>query len=182
MFTILNRLRGTRAYFAKAVLLGILVYAISNDFMAGIGVALAYAIGESFGWGKWVGALAYPYQITKDMKAEREGIYNGIFWFADKIRPMNENYYKHCYTALVIRGLYWWVPVFSVLWYFDIVALWYAIIASVILAFAFPESVIFARDEIPTVSFGRFSMNGVWEKAEVIYGFCIDLVLLGAIL
>jgi hypothetical protein len=49
MFTILNRLRGTRAYFAIAVLLGILVYAISNDFMVGIGVALAYLICEAFG-------------------------------------------------------------------------------------------------------------------------------------
>jgi hypothetical protein len=187
MFTILNRLRGTHAYFAKIIGIGLgaVVYLLTENYIAAVLMILSYIIGESFGWGKWVGALAYPYQITKDMKAEREGIYNGIFWLANKIRPMSESYHNHCYTALVIRGFYWWIPVFSVLWYFNIVALWYAIVASVILAFAFPESVILARDynkEIPTIRFGFFSVNGIWEKSEIIYGFCMDLVLLGIIL
>ena len=108
MFTILNRYRGTYGWFAKvnAVVLGLLVYYFTRDYLVAPLCSIGYLIGESFGWGEWVGNLT-THRKNKTDTLEDEGENNGIKYIATRLVPnWSVAYLKYCRVALGLRGLY----------------------------------------------------------------------------
>lgn len=81
MEIILNRWRGTGDifYISKFAITGTMIYAFYlgllfgsiTEWYIGILVLIGFLIGESFGWGKWVGSLCYP-ENTNLQKGEIE--------------------------------------------------------------------------------------------------------------
>ena len=88
MFLILNCLRGTYGWFAKVngVVLGLLVYLVFGNLYVSLAVAIGYVLGESFGWGEWVGNLSVHRKETTDT-LEDEGKNNGIQYVAIRLVP-----------------------------------------------------------------------------------------------
>ena len=72
MFLILNRLRGTQGIWSKIIglLLALVVQIAFNNPYVAIAVGLGYIIGESFGWGDWIGCLTSNRNNYKDTTDE----------------------------------------------------------------------------------------------------------------
>ena len=181
MMTILNRLRGTQGLWSKIIglLLALIVQiAFCNPYVS-IAVGLGYIIGESFGWGEWIGNLSVHKSDVGVLGDE--GKNNGIQWLASKIVPdYTTNYINYCRVALAIRGFYWWLPTLAPLYFigFNPIALALAIL---VLSIGFPiacEIGYRLRDKINFHKYG-FSVAGGWEIQEVAYGLIQDLVLIG---
>ena len=178
---VLNRLRGIRGFVAKVIglLLGILVYLLSSNYYVAIAVCAGYIIGESFGWGEWIGNLAV-YKNNVRTKALEDGKSNGIQWLAKKIVPNYKyNYINYCRVALAIRGLYWWIPTLIPLYFIGISPL--VLITSIIfLSLGFPLA---CEIGYRTSKIWNFKyMSGGWEHQEVWYGLLQDIVLFNLIL
>ena len=181
MFAFLNRLRGTSNVYTKvfAIVFATIYGSITGSIIVFGLMFIAFILGESFGWGKWLGSLAYPELVTDEIKNDREGYNNGIHWIANKLSPQNRDFLRYCSIALAIRGIYWWLPVYLVIWWAGVVNLLTALILAILLGVLFPISVLLTRkyeEVIPTVNFKWLSIDGVWEKSEVVYGIFIGLL------
>jgi len=183
MMTILNRLRGTQGLWSKinGLLLAFIVLAIWGNVWVAIAVGLGYIIGESFGWGLWVGNLTEHMNDT--MPDDGEGKNNGIQWIARKLVPSYAtNMVRYCQVALSIRGFYWWLPTLAPLYFVGFNP--YAIaVAVLILSVGFPlacEIGYLLKDKVHFEKYG-FSVVGGWEIQEIAYGLIQDLVIIGLI-
>lgn len=145
MEIILNRWRGTGVIFLNikgvqiyALYLFILISLLSN-FINGLVIAVLFLIGESFSWGKWVGSLCHPENITDEVKNNKCGkSFPYIHYMANYIQNQDENYKLYCQIALVIRGFIWWTPLMILLGYLDLLNWLVVILNSFILAIGFP--------------------------------------------
>lgn len=181
MFLILNRLRGTQGLWSKIIglLLALVVQIVFNNPYVAIAVGLGYIIGESFGWGEWIGTLSCNRTVVEN---NEEGKNNGIQWLASKIVSPTKDWLNYCRVALAIRGLYWWLPTLAPLYFvgFSIEILTLMILT---LSFGFPvacELGYYFRDKISFEKYG-LSYIGGWELQEGFYGLMQDLVLIGGI-
>ena len=185
MMTILNRLRGTQGLWSKIIglLLAFIVLAIWGNVWVAVAVGLGYIIGESFGWGLWVGALSVHRESTPN-KTEDEGANNGIQWLARKLVPDWQNMFLHyCRVALTIRGFYWWLPTLAPLYFVGFNPLFLAGCIT-FLSIGFPiacELGYYFRDKISFDKFG-LSYSGGWELQEGFYGLMQDLVFISLVL
>jgi hypothetical protein len=184
MLTVLNRLRGTYGYFSHVtgLTIGILFYLFTNDIYTALGLYVMYVFGESFGWGKWIGGVYRNYRgvPTASIVADEEGRNNGIHFIANLINPETKNYYRYCFTALWIRGFYWFALAMLPLvigGYLDIPN--YLVIA-ILIGYGFPISVKLGT--YTTKKFNFKYMNDFWEHAEVWYGLMQDIALILIIL
>ena len=186
MFLILNRLRGTQGLWSKIIglLLALVVQIAFGNPYVSILVGLGYIIGESFGWGLWVGCLSVHRENTTN-KTEDEGANNGIQWLARKLVPnyLTDGFLNYCRVALTIRGFYWWLPTLAPLYFvgFSIELLTAMIL---LLSISFPiacELGYYFRDKISFEKFG-LSYRGGWELQEGFYGLMQDIVLVSLIL
>lgn len=181
MMLILNRLRGTNGVWSKAIglLLALVVQiAFCNPYVS-IAVGLGYIIGESFGWGLWVGSLAVHREATPN-KTEDEGANNGIQWLARKLVPdYLNNWLWYCRVAMVIRGFYWAFPTLAPLYFVGFN--FYVLLGCILfLSLGFPlayELGYYLRDKISFEKYG-LSFNGGWELGEAIVGLEQDLVII----
>lgn len=174
MFTILNRLRGMNGVWSKfnGLLLAYIIYSVSHNHYIALSVGILYIIGESFGWGDWVGTLSER-GYTEMPKPYNEGENNGIKWLSSKIISPSENWLNHCRVALFIRGLYWCVCLFPLVFFIE----WYfVLLAIVILSFAFPLACELGYHTSKLWNFKY--MTGGWEHHEVWYGLAQDIVIL----
>ena len=184
MFLILNRLRGTQGLWSKIIglFLALVVQIAFNNPYVSVAVGLGYIIGESFGWGLWVGCLTVHRNDTTN-KTEDEGANNGIQWLSRKLVPNYlDNFVNYCRVALTIRGLYWWIPTLAPLYFvgFSIEILTLMIFS---LSIGFPiacELGYFFRDKISFEKYG-LSYSGGWELQEGFYGLMQDIVLIGGL-
>ena len=156
----LNRLRGTYSYFSKVngVLLGLLFWWAINPLVGSL-VAIGYILGESMGWGQWIGQ-----QCGSPLECGDEGEKNGIKWIASKFVDCGTERYNK--IALVIRGFYWWFPTLAPLFFvmdFSVVAL-----SIITLSFGFQISLDWASG----------TGKPKWDNAEYIYGGIQDVVFL----
>ena len=180
MMTIANRLRGTYGWFAKAngVVLGLLVYLAFGNPYVSLAVAIGYVLGESFGWGDWVGCLTTNRNNCKD--TTDEGKSNGIMWLSQKIVPdWRTNFIEYSRVALTIRGFYWWLPTLAPLYFvgFNPLVLLGCIL---FLSVGFPiacEIGYLLRDKISFEKCGLEFRRG-WELQEGVYGLMQDLVII----
>lgn len=172
--TIANRLRGTYGWFAKVngVVLGLLVYLVFGNPYVSLAVAIGYVLGESFGWGDWVGCLTTNRNNYKD--TTDEGKSNGIMWLSQKIvHDWKTNFIEYSRVALTIRGFYWWFLALAPLYF---VADGLLITVSILfLSIGFP---IACEIGYYTSKLWNFKyMDGGWEHSEVWYGLAQDIVI-----
>jgi len=176
MFTILNRLRGTRGYFSKVISVVILlsVYFLFRDIYVAVASGLGYLLGESFGWGNWVGNLT-SIRSNEQPPNDDEGRNNGIQFISKFLVPdYKTNYMLYSRVALSIRGIYWWLPTLLPL-YFVGIDIYVLLIAIVGLSILFPVACEIGHI---TSNYWRFRyMNGPWEHQEVWYGLFQDIVI-----
>jgi hypothetical protein len=91
--------------------IGLVVGFLSFDPFYGFIALSLYILGESMGWGKWVGYL------TADEAPENYDDLEGydfpyIHKTANLIVKERKNYKLYCQVALAIRGFYWWTPLY----------------------------------------------------------------------
>lgn len=184
MFIILNRLRGTQGLWSKIIglLLALVVQIAFYNPYVSIAVGLGYIIGESFGWGLWVGCLSVHRENTTN-KTEDEGANNGIQWLARKIVPNYlDNFVNYCRVALTIRGFYWWLPTLAPLYFvgFNPIDLTLSVF---VLSLGFPIACEIGYYTSKKFSFSKygFDMVGGWEHQEGVYGALQDLVVIGLV-
>ena len=158
----LNRLRGTRSWWAKiiAIFLGVVFGVTAQSYAVGIAVAIGYLAGESMGWGEAIGGLIQRIADRFLSTKRRDGLKNGIQWITLKFAEIDTDDYF--VTWLFIRGLYWWTLTFiSLYWVLDPLLVTITIL---FLASWFPLSVLMAE-----------SNDVQWERAENIYGGAQDI-------
>lgn len=179
MFLILNRLRGTYGLFAKVngVVLGLLFYLAFGNPYVSLAVAIGYVLGESFGWGEWVGNLSVHRKETTDT-LEDEGANNGIQYIATRLVPnWSVAYLKYCRVALVLRGLYWWTPTLIALCFITNPFLVISCVIVLALSFTLACELGYITSKLWNFKY----MSGGWEHQEVWYGLFQDLVILSLI-
>lgn len=184
MEILLNRWRGTGKIFSISIfnITGTIIYALYlglllgliTQWYVGILVLIGFLIGESFGWGKWVGALCYP-ETKKDLEKEyqdKEG-YNFPFihYLANFITPEKKDFFKYCNLALYFRGMIWGLFLYLALVLFDYISYLEYIIISIIYGIGFPLSCYLSRKKSFNYKNKFISIVGKWESQEVYYGF-----------
>lgn len=163
---------------------------LAMNAFAGLAVLVAYLVGESKGWGEWVGALTRL--ETKDEEwlqrqyDDEEGwglpfIHNiANFVFKEKIEGTLEErliqYNKYAITALTVRGMLWWGLVYGVMALFGVVSVWSAIVATILLGIGFPVACWLGKNWKYTNKIGILSFSRGWENQEIIYGLIQGLV------
>ena len=184
MLTILNRLRGTWAIMAKVtgVVLGIAFYIATGEVYMSAMITIGYILGESMGWGKWIGGIISGHRgpATAQQQAEKEGTNNGIHWIANRIAPQTVNFYRYSQVALFIRGFYWWAITLFPLTYAGFMPAGEWILASVLVGAGFPISVMIGVKT--EKEFKLKMMESAWTQAEVWYGFIQDIFIISIII
>lgn len=177
MMLILNRLRGTQGIWSKIIglLLALVVQITFNNPYVAIAVGLGYIIGESFGWGEWIGTLTGDRNFKQ---LNEEGKNNGIQWLASKVIDPSKDWINYCRVALTIRGFYWWLPTLAPLYFVGFNP--YVLLGCIaFLSVGFPiacELGYYFRDKVSFEKFG-LSYSGGWELQEGFYGLMQDVVL-----
>jgi len=183
METFLNRLRGTGNIFSISIfnINGALIYALYlgllfgliTQWYIGILVSICFFIGESFGWGKWVGSLCYPENINlQGAYKDKEGYsfpyihHISNFFVKEKI-----NYFKYCNLALGIRGFIWGLCLYLALVLFNYISHLEYFIVSIIYGIGFPLACYLSRKKSFNYKSKFISIVGKWESQEVYYGF-----------
>ena len=181
MMLILNRLRGTQGLWSKIIglILALVVQIAFNNSYVSVAVGLGYIIGESFGWGEWIGTLTGDRNFKQ---LNEEGKNNGIQWLASKVIDPSKDWINYCRVALTIRGFYWWLPTLAPLYF--VADTYIVTLAIVLLSAAFPLACELGRLTSPLFSFEykTFSIKGGWEHQEIWYGLMQDIVLIGVVL
>lgn len=159
--------------------------------LVGFAIFVAYLIGESKGWGEWVGALTTD--KIKDEKwlnaqyLDNEGkgfpyIHQSTNYFVpEQIEGTHEEkltqYNKYATLALSLRGFFWWGLVYGTLACFSIISIPLALAISVALGLAFPLACYIGKHIKFTKRFGILSFSQGWENQEVIYGLFQGIAL-----
>lgn len=176
MEILLNRWRGTGRIIG--FLTGNIIYALYISLLVGFmstwyyGIigALLYILGESMGWGKWVGYLTSD--TSKPNYDELEG-YNFpyIHKTASLVVNEREDYKSYCEVALAIRGFYWWTPLLIFLGFIDLLSWYQVTLNSIILAVGFPIACYIGKEWNFEYKSKYLNMSKGWENQEVVYGF-----------
>ena len=156
----------------------------TTAILVGLISGLLYILGESMGWGKWVGSLCYPNEHPVEQRYEdMEGYdFPYIHQTANAIVKERENYLAYCNIALGIRGLYWWLPLLMFMAVIGITSYWVAILGSVLLGIGFPLACYIARITKFEFTWWKVSCIGAWERQELIYGLMQGVVLWAVVL
>ena len=207
---ILNRLRGTGTIIdfgyiknihvtfngnhLYGLYLAIVVGLLSMNLYVGLAVLIAYLVGESKGWGEWVGSLSRVEPWTEkhlvDDYADAEGkTFPFIHQIANSIckeqvdgtfEQKCKQYKKYATLALALRGFYWWLPIYLVLAAFGVISWYVAVIAGVGLGLMFPLACELGRrwrfERVYDLKFIKLSFSRGWENQEVVYGAMQGLV------
>jgi hypothetical protein len=162
---LLNRLRGTgvikhfgtlnigkmsvRVNLNGSILYGlylaVLIGCVGASVWLGLAVLVAYLVGESKGWGEWVGSLSRVEPWTEKHLAEDYADDEGkkfpfIHQIANSVckeqiegsfEKRAKQYRKYATLALMLRGMYWWLPVYLVMAAFGVISWYAAVIAGV---------------------------------------------------
>ena len=170
-----------------ALVLGLL----AMNVWAGLAVLVAYLVGESKGWGEWVGALTR--WETKDEEwlqrqyDDEEGcgipfIHNiANFICKEQINGTLEEklkqYNKYAITALVVRGMLWWGLVYGTASIFGIVSALEAVVLTVALGIGFPLACWLGKKMDFSRKYGILHLSRGWENQELVYGVMQGIVL-----
>ena len=161
----------------------------------GLSVLVAYLVGESKGWGEWVGSLTRhepwdDYMLQHCYKDDEGKTFPFIyqitnFFIKEKIDGTFEErakqYRKYATLALMLRGMYWWLPVYLVLAAFGVISWYVAVIAGVVLGLMFPLAAELGRrwkfTKTYDLKFIKLSFSQGWENQEIVYGLFQGIAL-----
>ena len=171
---LLNRLRGIYGWFSKvnALTLALIFAIVTHNIQMSVLIGLGYLLGESFGWGKWIGSIGTRTPNPND----KEGRKIGIHYIANLVFNEKKDYLNYARLALALRGSLWWFLTLLPLVIFGYINFLTFAACVVFLGVAFPLSVEIARLTQNKISFKGF--KGYWEQAEVYYGLAQDIVLI----
>ena len=164
---------------------------LAMNVWVGLAVLVAYLVGESKGWGEWIGALTR--WESKDEKwlekqyKDNEGVgFPYVHQIANcvikeqvegTLEEKLKQYNKYATLALTLRGMYWWSLVYGVIAWFGLINLYeYAAIIA-ILGIGFPIAceigkMITSNGKIWIINYSRG-----WENQELVYGFIQGIAL-----
>ena len=215
---ILNRLRGTGVIkhfgtlniFGKSIrisfvgnhLYGLwiaLVFGIATmNVFVGLSVLIAYLLGESAGWGKWLGWLVTDVdkrniELVEWHQKDDEG--KGYQWihyiaslvlhekdksFSDEERISRQTSFST--LALTIRGIYWWMPMYLVLAIYGAIGYIEAIVIALLLGICFPLASYIGLNWNYKFKYRMFELSRGWENQEFIYGLFQGIAVLYVII
>lgn len=161
-----NRLRGTTNYlvWVPATVLAGAAWLLGYGMIPSLALAVAYVIGENWGWTRWIFGAKGVYDQGLDT-----GTKDGSLWITKLIADEKDKKWFH-QVGMSIRGLYWWTPVFSVMWWFGMTPWWMA------LAGTFSLSLLFFP--VYHMAFGlRLGDFRYLQKAEMMYGALYGAVI-----
>lgn len=177
--------------------LGLIVGLLTMNVYAGLAVLAAYLVGESKGWGEWVGSLTrhepWDDRMLQGNYLDEEGktfpfIYQiSNFFIKEKIdgtfKEQCEQYRKHATLALTLRGMYWWGLVYGVIAWFGLINLYeYAAIVA-ILGIGFPIACEIGKMITSNGKIWKIEWSQGWENQELVYGLiqgmCLWYVIIG---
>lgn len=163
---------------------------LAMNVWAGLAVLVAYLVGESKGWGEWVGALTR--WETKDEEwlqiqyKDNEGVgFPYIHQIANAIvkeriegtlEEKLKQYHRYAALALTLRGMFWWGLVYGTASMFGIVSVLEAVAITVVLGIGFPIACELGKRWDYNKKFGILHLSRGWENQEVIYGLMQGLV------
>ena len=189
MEILLNRWRGTGVIFYNikgvqiyALYLGLLVGFLS-DYLYGLIAIALFLIGESFAWGKWVGSLCHPENITDEVKNSKCGkSFPYIHHMANSIINQDKNYKLYCQIALTIGGFIWWSPIMILIGYIGLLDWYIVLLNTIILSIGFPIACIIGKNIDISYNSKYLNLSQGWQNEEVVYGIiqfvCITLTIL----
>ena len=157
---------------------------LAMNVWAGLAVLVAYLIGESKGWGEWVGALTRWETKDEEWLQKQYGDEEGLglpfihnianFVFKEKIEGTLEErliqYNKYAITALAVRGMLWWGLVYGTASIFGIVSVLEAIVITVLLGIGFPVACWLGKKMDFSRKYGILHLSKGWENQELVYG------------
>ena len=170
---------------------------LTMNVFVGLSVLVTYLLGESAGWGKWLGWLVTDVdkrnvKLVEGHQLDDEG--KGYPWihyivslvlpekdksFSDEERISRQTSFST--LALMIRGLYWWLPVYLVLAIFQIITYQEALIIATLLGIAFPIACEVGKrikfNKTYDLKFIKLSFSQGWENQEVVYGLFQGIAL-----
>lgn len=171
--------------------LALIVGLLTMNAWAGLLVLIAYLVGESKGWGEWIGALTR--WESKDEKwlekqyKDNEGVgFPYIHQIANcvikeqvegTLEEKLKQYNKYATLALTLRGVYWWSLVYGVIAWFGLINLYEYTAIVAILGIGFPIAceigkMITSNGKIWIINYSRG-----WENQELVYGFIQGIAL-----
>lgn len=155
----------------------------NTAILHGVIAGLLFTLGESMGWGKWIGYLVSFDGKQKPNYKDKEGVkFPFIHQTANYFAPEIVDYREYCKIALTIRGLYWWLPLFSFLLFIGLIGWFEALSALAILSVGFPIACEIGANMRYEYHSKYFNTSRGWENQEIVYGImqtiCITINLL----
>jgi len=123
-----------------------LMFAYTMDPIASLVVAVVYLIFESFGWAKWIrnnnrwfDKTFQAYYNVNELPRDT-GKSSGVHQIANAIFKEDKDFTSYGITALIIRGIWWYLPIYVALVAFKLVTIPIAIMSVLVIAILFPVS------------------------------------------
>ena len=174
--------------------LAVVVGILTMNALAGVAVLIAYLVGEAKGWGEWVGSLTRhePWDeemLQKNYRDEEGKTFPFIHQIANSVckeqiegsfEERAKQYRKYATLALMLRGIYWWLPVYGVMAAFGVISWYVAVSAAVALGVMFPIAAELGKrwkfERVYDLKFVKLSFSRGWENQEIVYGAMQGLV------
>ena len=180
MEAVLNRLRGTGNifYISNFAITGTMIYALYIALVVGLltlnifyGLIMfgLFILGESMGWGKWVGYLTAN-NHPKNYNYKEGYNFPFIHQTANLIANEREHYRLYCQIALGLRGFYWWILPYLFMAYIDLISYYEAVLFSILLGVLFPIACEIEKKLDYNGKFWIINYSRGWENQELIYG------------
>ena len=174
--------------------LAVVVGILTMNALAGVAVLVAYLVGEAKGWGEWVGSLTRhePWDeemLQRNYRDEEGKTFPFIHQIANSVckeqidgsfEDRAKQYRKYATLALMLRGMYWWLPVYGVMAAFGVISWYVAVSAAVVLGVMFPIAAELGKrwkfERVYDLKFVKLSLSRGWENQEIVYGAMQGLV------
>lgn len=208
---ILNRLRGTGliksfgtfTLFSKtfelklvwnhiyAIYLALLLGVVFSSIYLGLSVLILYFIGESKGWGEWVGALTrwevkdeqwLLHQYTDTEGKKFPFIHQIANWITPEvtqgtIEERLKMYLRYAKVALSLRGMFWWGCVYLPIMLFGYIGLMEYLIMTILLGLSFPLACYIGKNILYNKRIWIVNFSRGWENQEIVYGLFQGIAL-----
>lgn len=183
--------------------LAVVVGILTMNALAGVAVLVAYLVGEAKGWGEWIGSLTRhePWDeemLQRNYRDEEGKTFPFIHQIANSVckeqidgsfEERAKQYRKYATLALMLRGMYWWLPVYLVMVAFGVISWYVAASAVVVLGLMFPIAAELGKrwkfERVYDLKFVKLSFSRGWENQELVYGFmqgvCLWYVIIGVV-
>ena len=174
--------------------LAVVVGILTMNALAGVAALIAYLVGEAKGWGEWIGSLTRyePWDeemLQRNYRDEEGKTFPFIHQIANSVckeqidgsfEDRAKQYRKYATLALMLRGMYWWLPVYGVMAAFGVISWYVAVSAAVALGVMFPIAAELGKrwkfERVYDLKFAKLSFSRGWENQEIVYGAMQGLV------